>query len=278
VGVNIPFGRTRSNYVSTSTRYTDNGDSSTQVALGGSAGELNQFNYNVYGSADKSAGSATTSAGSSVQYRAEQTTLTAGINTGNGYKQANMGASGSLVAHAGGVTFSADQGETMALVKAEGASGARVGNASNAVVNDSGYALVAGLMPYRQNDIALDPKGTSDNVELETTSQSIAPRFGAISLVKYETISGTPILMQVVRDDKQNLPLGAQVKDPQGNFLTMVGQGGRLFIRASENKGELLISWGSRPGESCALSYALPADHNPAQSGYVQMKTICKVR
>ncbi|WP_095099947.1 fimbria/pilus outer membrane usher protein [Pseudomonas sp. Irchel 3A5] len=278
VGVNIPFGRTRSNYISSTMRYTDNGDSNTQVALGGSAGERNQLNYNVYGSADKSAGSATTSAGSSAQYRAEQTTLSAGVNTGNGYKQANVGASGSLVAHAGGVTFSADQGETMALVKAEGASGARVGNASNAVINDSGYALVSGLMPYRQNDIALDPKGTSDTVELETTSQSIAPRFGAISLVKYETISGTPILMQVVRDDKQSLPMGAQVKDAQGNFLTMVGQGGRLFIRASENKGELLISWGSKPGESCELSYALPSDHNSAQSGYVQMKATCKVR
>lgn len=278
LGVNIPFGRTRSNYITTTARYTDNGDSSTQVALGGSTGDRNQLSYNVYGSADKNAGGTTSSAGSSVQYRGEQTTLSAGINTGNSYKQANVGASGSLVVHAGGVTFGADQGETMALVKAEGARGARVDNASNAVINDSGYALVSGLMPYRQNDIAIDPKGTSDTVELESTSQSIAPRFGAISLVKYETISGTPILMQVVRDDRQSLPLGAQVKDAQGNFLTMVGQGGRLFIRASESKGELLISWGSKPGEQCALSYALPIDHNPAQSGYVLMKTTCAVR
>lgn len=278
VGVNIPFGRTRSNYVNTTTRYTDNGDSNTQVAMGGSAGDRNQFSYNVYGSADKTAGTSTNSAGSSAQYRGETATLNAGINTGNGYKQANMGASGSFVAHPGGLTFSSDQGETMALVKAEGASGARVGSASNAVVDDSGYALVSGLMPYRQNDISLDPKGTSSRVEMQTTSQSIAPRFGAISLVNYQTVSGTPILMQVVRNDKQNLPMGAQVKDAQGNFLTMVGQGGRLFIRASENKGELLISWGNKPGESCVLNYALPTDHNPTQNAYVKLKAICKVR
>jgi outer membrane usher protein FimD/PapC len=51
-----------------------------------------------------------------------------------------------------------------------------------------------------------------------------------------------------------------------------------LFIRASESKGELLISWGSKPGEQCVLNYALPIDHNPAQSGYLLMKTTCSVR
>ncbi|WP_296247805.1 fimbria/pilus outer membrane usher protein [Pseudomonas sp. UBA4194] len=278
VGVNIPFGRTRSNYISTTLRYDDNGNSNTQLNLGGSAGERNQLSYNLYGSADKNDGRTNSSGGSSVQYRAQTTTLSAGVNAGSGYRQANLGASGSLVAHAGGVTFSSEQGETMALIEAKGASGARVDNTSNAVVNDKGYALVAGLMPYRQNDISIDPKGTSDSVELETTSQSIAPRFGAISLVQYPTISGTPVLLHVTRDDGKSVPMGAQVEDDQGNYLTMVGQGGRLFIRSNQDHGELVIRWGSKANQSCRAHYTVPATADGSASGYRVLNSSCAVR
>lgn len=278
VGFNIPFGRTRSNYVSTNVRYADNGNSNTQVNVGGSAGEFNQFNYNVYGSADKNSATSTTSAGSSAQYRTQAALLSAGVNTGKDYKQANVGASGSLVAHSGGVTFSSEQGETMALIEAKGATGARVGSTASAVVDKNGYALVPGLMPYRQNDISINPKNTPDSVELETTSQSIAPRYGAIALVQYPTISGTPVLLHVTRDDGKSVPMGAQVEDAEGNYLTMVGQGGRLFIRTNQNQGELVIRWGSKERQSCHAQYALPATADPLQSGYTLMNSTCAVR
>ncbi|SDV01866.1 fimbria/pilus outer membrane usher protein [Pseudomonas mucidolens] len=278
VGLNIPFGRTRSNYVSTNVRYTDNGNSNTQVNLGGSAGKYNELNYNLYGSADKNSATSTTSAGSSVQYRTQAALLSAGANTGKDYKQANAGISGSLVAHAGGVTFSSEQGETMALVEAKGANGARVGNTSSAVVDNNGYALVPGLMPYRQNDISIDPKNTPDSVELETTSQLIAPRYGAIALVQYPTISGTPVLLHVTRDDGKSLPMGAQVEDTEGNYLTMVGQGGRLFMRTNQNRGELVIRWGSKKRQSCRAQYTLPVTADSLQSGYTLMDSTCAVR
>lgn len=278
VGVNIPFGRTRSNYLSTTLRYDDTGSSNTQVNVGGSAGDRNQLSYNVYGSADRNEGHTTNSGGSSVQYRAQTTTVSAGVNAGNGYKQTNVGASGSLVAHAGGVTFSSEQGETMALIEAKGAGGAQVDNTSNAVVNDKGYALVAGLMPYRQNDISIDPKGTSDSVELETTSQSIAPRFGAISLVRYPTISGTPVLLHVTRSDGNSVPMGAQVEDAQGHYLTMVGQGGRAFIRTRQQQGDLLIRWGSKSMQSCRAPYVLPDAGALPASGYVLLNSPCTLQ
>lgn len=278
VGVSIPFGRTRSNYVSTNVRYAEDGSSNTQINLGGSAGEYNQLSYNLYGSADKNSSGRTTSAGSSAQYRAPATTFSAGVNTGNGYKQANIGATGSLVAHAGGVTFSAEQGETMALIEAKGASGARVGSSSSAVINDHGYALVAGLMPYRQNDISIDPKNTSTSVELETTSQLIAPRFGAIALLQYPTVSGTPLLMHVTRDDGKSLPMGAQVEDTAGNYLTMVGQGGRLFFRTSQSQGELMIRWGSKERQSCHVQYVTPVTAELVNNGYTLMNANCALR
>ena len=274
LGFNIPFGRTRSSYISTSMRYNDNGSSNTQVNLGGSTGDNNQLNYNVFGSADKSSGVSTASAGSSVQYRTNVAQLSGGVNTGKDYKQANVGVSGSLVAHAGGVTFSSEQGETMALIEAKGAAGARVGNSPTTVVDSNGYALVTGLMPYRQNDISIDPKNTDDTVELESTSQMIAPRYGAIARVQYATTTGRPVLLRVTRADGKNLPMGAQVEDSKGNYLTMVGQGGQLFIRTDQTNGQLVIRWGSKKGEHCRVDYALPAV-NPKQRGYTQMDSTC---
>lgn len=277
VGINIPIGRTRSSYISTTARYTDDGSSNTQINLGGSAGESNQLSYNLSGSADNNIAGRTASMGASAQYKTHASTLSAGANTSTGYKQAHIGASGSLVIHKGGLTFSAEQGETMALVEATGASGARVGNTSSAVVNDSGYALVTGLIPYRQNDISIDPKNTSATVELETTSQSIAPRFGAIALLSYPTTSGTPLLIHVRRDDGKSLPMGAQVEDTAGNYLTMVGQGGRLFIRTSQASGDLVIRWGSKNSQSCHVPYATPPAEHSLKIGYAVANAVCAV-
>jgi len=277
VGFNIPIGRTRSNYVSTTTRYADNGNSNTQVNLGGSVGDDNRLNFNVYGSADKSAGASTTSAGSTVQYRSKKAQLSAGVDTGKNYKQANVGGSGSLVVHAGGVTFSSEQGETMALIEAKGAAGARVNNSSTAVIDSNGYALVPGLVPYHQNDISIDPKNIDDSVELESTSQMIAPRYGAISRVQYATVSGKPVLMHVTRDDGKSLPMGAQVEDSQGNYLTMVGQGERLFIRTDKTQGQLVIRWGDKKSESCLVDYRLPLINNQQRS-YTMLDSTCAAR
>lgn len=71
--------------------------------------------------------------------------------------------------------------------------------------------------------------------------------------------------------------MGAQVEDGQGNYLTMVGQGGRLFIRTDKNQGELVIRWGNKKLESCRVDYVLPAV-NPKQPGYMQMDSSCTVQ
>jgi len=182
-----------------------------------------------------------------------------------------------LVVHAGGVTFSSEQGETMALIEAKGAAGARVNNSSTAVIDSNGYALVPGLVPYHQNDISIDPKNIDDSVELESTSQMIAPRYGAISRVQYATVSGKPVLMHVTRDDGKSLPMGAQVEDSQGNYLTMVGQGERLFIRTDKTQGQLVIRWGDKKSESCLVDYRLPLINNQQRS-YTMLDSTCAAR
>ncbi|MFP3560306.1 fimbria/pilus outer membrane usher protein, partial [Paraburkholderia sp. SIMBA_049] len=101
-----------------------------------------------------------------------------------------------LVAHRGGITFSQPVSETFAIVEAPGAAGARVTNAAGVKVDGNGYAVVPYLTPYSLNTVALDPKGIPMDVELKETSRQIAPRAGAVPLIRFATDTGRAALVQ----------------------------------------------------------------------------------
>lgn len=261
VSVNVPIGMDSGNPMSLTTNLnvTDNKNNSVQSTLSGTTGEERQISYAVYGSGNKVDGDREYNGGANVTYNSPHAIYTASASGGDGYKQAGFGARGSIVAHPGGINFSQNQGETLAILEAKGAEGATVNANIGAKVAGNGYAVVGGLTPYRQNDIEIDPKGTSKDVELQVTSQSVAPRYGSIVMLKYPTVSGAPVLMTVQRDDGEVIPLGAEVLDAKGNNLSMVGQGGRIFLRGLEPKGELMVKWGDGSGQRCQIDYQLPA-------------------
>ncbi|MNN16265.1 Outer membrane usher protein HtrE precursor [compost metagenome] len=180
-----------------------------------------------------------------------------------------------MVAHPGGVTFSQSQGETRVVVEAAGAEGARLLNSSGGEVDGDGYGVVSGLMPYRQNEVALDPKGTSEDVELQSTSQNIAPRYGSVVLLKYPTVTGKPLLL-LLRDERgQNLPVGAEVLDAEGNSLTLVGQGSRVFLRTDGKQGQLLVRWGESPDRQCRVNYRMPKEQDKGDKPFQQAEAVC---
>lgn len=55
--------------------------------------------------------------------------------------------------------------------------------------------MVPYLNPYQMNEISIDPKGTAADVELDNTSQKVAPYSGAVVKLKYNTKQGTAILV-----------------------------------------------------------------------------------
>ncbi|POA19242.1 fimbrial biogenesis outer membrane usher protein [Pseudomonas sp. FW300-N1A1] len=260
LSASVPIGQGsgRSMSLSTNINYSDSQNNNLQTSLSGSAGEQREVSYSVYGSGSQSDGDRSSNTGGSVTYNSPHAVYTASGSRGDGYKQGSVGARGSLVAHPGGINFSQNQSETMAIVEAKGAQGAAIASSVGAAVADNGYAVVGGLTPYRQNEIELDPKGTSKDVELQVTSQSVAPRAGAVVMLKYPTTTGAPVLMQVMRDDGELVPLGAEVLDSKGNNLTMVGQGGKIFLRGLEPKGVLIAKWGDGSGQRCRIEYQLP--------------------
>ncbi|WP_260403254.1 fimbria/pilus outer membrane usher protein [Pseudomonas nitroreducens] len=277
LNVTVPIGTSSSRplTLSTNVNFTDNQNNTIQTSLSGTAGENNQLGYSVYGSGNKYDGDRQYNGGASASYSAPQAIYNANYSTGDGYNQVGFGARGSVVAHPGGITFSQNQSETMAIVEAEGAEGASVNNNIGAKVASNGYAVVGGLVPYRQNDVEIDPKGTSEKVELEVTSQQVAPRYGSIVMLKYSTVTGTPVLMQIVREDGEAIPLGADVLDAKGNNLSMVGQGGRVFLRGLQPQGELMVKWGDGSGQSCKVNYQLP-EGNAKGSAFLKADATCR--
>ncbi len=187
--------------------------------------------------------------------------ISAGINasTGDSFWQVSTNAQGALAIHSGGITFGPYLGETFALVEAKGAEGAKVYNGQGAKINRFGYALVPSLMAYRYNNIALDPEGLQENIEIESSEQQIAPYAGAAVKVKFKTRSGYPLLIQakLKEDGNEYVPLGAEVTDEYGNVIGMVGQSGQMYVKTESLSGHLKAQWGDLPNQQCQISYSL---------------------
>ncbi|WP_083704444.1 fimbria/pilus outer membrane usher protein [Serratia oryzae] len=277
LGISLPLGSSpQAPYLNTSVTRSQSGNMNSQLGVSGSLGNQSQFSYGLYGSYNQSSSNSSThNLGGNVQYRASNALLSSNISSGNNFNQYGVGMRGSVLVHAGGINFSQGQGETKAIIVAKGAKGASLLNSSGEKIAGNGYAVVSGLMPYRENSLAIDPKGMSNNVELATTEQRIAPSYGAIVKLDYPTVTGRPVLL-LLQDTKGNsLPVGAEVNDSEGNLLTMVGQGSRVFLRAEKSQGQLVVRWGESIDRQCKVDYQLPevADNNP--TSLLQQSALC---
>lgn len=243
--------------LSTSLNWQGEQDRGVNASLSGSAGESRQFGYTVYGSHDRQHGQGSASQGGSLSYDTAHAHYSLSGSRASNYRQLGAGMRGTLVVHGGGINATQSQGETMALLEAPEGGGAAIVSGTRGRIASNGYGVMAGLMPYRRNEVSLDPKGTSKDVEFEMTSQQVAPRAGAIVLLRYPTVVGRPILLKLVREHGASIPMGAEVIIAGVDAVTLVGQGGRAFVRGLQGSGQLTVKWGERDDQQCWATYQL---------------------
>lgn len=195
----------------------------------------------------------------------------AGYGQGRDYQALSMGASGSVVAHAGGVNFGQPLGETFALVQVKGVSGARLSNFSDVETADNGYAILPYTQPYRTNWVNLDTRQLGADVELENAVDQVVPRRGAAPLVSFRTAIGRRVQFELVRADGSRLPMGAAVEDEQGKPLATVDPSGRALVLSERDSGELIVKW---TDQQCRASFALPPKE--AHRSYDRLKVQCQ--
>ncbi|MDS0793912.1 fimbrial biogenesis outer membrane usher protein [Burkholderia pseudomultivorans] len=271
-GLSIPLGRARPALLSTNVNHDSRGSTQWQTNLSGSVGADGNLAYGVNLMRGTGSGSAQTSGSANLTYRGARTELSGSVGVSNEYQQYSVALRGAVVAHPGGVTLSQPVGETFAIVAAPHAAGAHVTNATGVRLDRNGYAVVPYLSPFALNDITLDPKGLSTDIELLETRQRVAPLAGAVPMLRFRTVYGRSAVIRARQPDGSPLPFGAMVKDRNGADVGMVGQGGKIFARGLADHGELSVTWGAADAASaCHLSYALPvrkrsAGYQPPQS------------
>lgn len=275
VSLSIPLGR-NSRYAPTLnllTTHDSQAGTSAATGLSGRFGAAGDGSYSMSASYDGN--NRNTSGSFGVGYRLPVATVAANVSIGSGYQQTSASAAGGLVLHRGGLTPGPTLGETIGVVSAPHARGARIGS-TNAYVNRSGYAIVPSLVPYQLNNVDLDPSAVPDDVELKVSTRSVAPRAGAVVMLSYDTLKARALLIDATLQNGRPLPFAARAFDAKsGAQLGVVGQGSRLFIRSGEADGQIQVKWGDRPDQQCALDYAVPYDRL-ADTNYVTLTRVCR--
>ncbi|WP_073524690.1 fimbria/pilus outer membrane usher protein [Pseudomonas fluorescens] len=254
VTLSLPLGSGARRPTLTTTAYRGDQSSGERMSLGGSLGERGEMTYGLGASRTHGAGNATNA---DVRYQASHGVMSAGYGQSNDYRSLSLGMTGGIVAHAGGVTFAPELGDTIGIVQAPEAEGARINGNHSAQIGKGGYAVVPHLTPYRQNVVELDPKDLSVNVELKTAALNVAPRSGSVVKLQFETVSGQALLITALRQDGRPLPFGADVFDEDGASVGVVGQGGKAFVRVPRNQGQLTVKWGAGDSAMCRIQYEL---------------------
>ena len=258
--------------------HDSDGHSLIQGTLSGTAGVDNEYSYGATATHDNGGNGAASGSAGTVYggYRSPFAQFNASYGKGSGYSQGSLTVAGSLVVHPGGVTFGQPMGDTVAIVSAPDAKGARVVNAAGVRINGAGYALVPYLTPYNLNTVQIDPKGLPLSVQLETTSAQVAPHAGAVVMLHYKTESGRSMIVRVKQADGRSVPFGAEVLDEQGKSVGVVGQAGRILVRGARDRGVLSVQWHAADDTAlrCQFPYQLPAAAKGADS-YEKLDATC---
>lgn len=242
-----------------------------QESINGTWGANNQLSYSA--SATQSAGSDSYSA--SAQYTGTDASVSASASQGSGYSQQSLGATGGLVVHPGGITLANQMADTIGVIEAIGAEGARVTNSIGTIINASGYAVLPFLMPYRLNSVNIDPGDTvSQDVEFKSTSESVAPRVNSVVMIRFQTVGGRAILISAHLPDGSVVPFGASVYDAQGGEVGLTGQDGGIYLRGIAESGTLTARWGDASDQKCSFKYKLPPKHK-GDGPFVRIDAAC---
>ncbi|WP_045784772.1 fimbria/pilus outer membrane usher protein [Chania multitudinisentens] len=272
LSLSLPLGSSTYAPTLNMTGTTDSKGSNGLIGLSGNAGEQNQFNYVVSASRDTASNGNFFNSG--IGYRAPQANMNASYSYGQGNRQVSSGIDGAIVVHRGGITLGQSMGETSGLVRAPGAKGALVTNASGVQVDHFGYAIVPYLRPYYLNQVDLDPKGTSQDVELLSSKSTAVPRAGALVLLDYETKRSKATYIKAKRQDGKPLPFAANVYDAQNNVIGVVGQASLVVAHDLAQSGVLQVRWGDAQAEYCSIHYSLPSS-SPEESRQV-IQGVCQ--
>ncbi|WP_024911661.1 fimbria/pilus outer membrane usher protein [Chania multitudinisentens] len=261
LNVSVPFSvfghapALQSMYATSSMSRDNTGRIQSQTGISGSA--LNQaFSY----SASQGLGNQGQAANSNLSagWQGSKGSLSAGYSYSEDSQSINLNASGGMLVHSDGVTFSRSMGESVALVSAPGAAGVNV-SGGTAVTDSRGYAVVPYLTAYGKNSVGLDPATLPEGVDITQSNQNVYPTQGAVVKANFATRIGYQVLMTLKRETGV-VPFGATaslINAPQEENGSIVGDAGQVYLSGLPEQGALNVTWGDNPDRQCRVNFNL---------------------
>lgn len=173
------------------------------------------------------------------------------------------GARGGAVLHGGGLTLSPyPVSDTFALLSVGDLGAIKVTTPSGPVWTDwQGQAVVAQVSAYGRSPVEVDTKTLPRNADISNGLAVISAGRGAVDNVEFGIHKTRRALLKVTTVNGAPLPRGATVNTADGEFITLVQDGGQVFL---PNVLDIPALWITAPGmERCELRFELPADADP---------------
>ncbi|MCB5315721.1 fimbria/pilus outer membrane usher protein [Yersinia intermedia] len=280
--VSIPFSifgysRGLQSMYATSTITHDNvGRTQNQTGLSGSTLD-GRLSY----SASQSSGNQGQNSNSNMNagYQGSKGSVSGGYSYSGDTQSMNMNASGGLLIHSEGITFSRSMGESVALISAPGAAGVSV-NGGSAVTDWRGYAVAPYLSDYTRNSVGLDPSSLSEGVDIAQTNLNVYPTKGAVVKARFATRVGYQVLM-TLKHGSGVVPFGAVAalanaggSDESGSI---VGDGGQVYLTGLPESGTLWVKWGETSERQCRVNFNLANMTTSAEIPIRQVTYTCGV-
>ncbi|CAI8949247.1 Outer membrane usher protein YraJ [Pseudomonas sp. IT-P74] len=170
-----------------------------------------------------------------------------------------VGARGGAVLHGDGLTLSPyPVRDTFALLSVGDAAAIKVSTPSGPVWTDwQGRAVVPHVTAYGRNPVEVETRSLPRNLDINNGLAVISAGRGAVDKVEFGVIQTRRALLKVTQDNGALLPRGATVNTGDGEFVTLVQEGGLVFL---PNVLATPTLWITAPGLGrCELHFELPA-------------------
>ncbi|MGP1931199.1 MAG: fimbria/pilus outer membrane usher protein [Arsenophonus sp. ET-YP4-MAG3] len=214
---------------------------------------------------------------SSVNLQSRYTSLY-GNYSYNGHDSHSWSASmkGSIIHDGQSLLFSSyNTRDTFGIVNVTGLNNARIQTPSGMILtNKKGRAAVPSVIPYTNSRVELITQGLPRNIEINNASSIIKAARGSVSNFNLKVKQQRKILLQVKDSYGNSLDQGMTVLDKYGNYLSITGADGDIYLDIKYLGNGVLIEGNN--GRRCTLNFIINKKQLKYDEPYEIVPAICQ--
>lgn len=247
LSLSIPLSDTVARSWSPTLNYTANsaleGDLSNSIGVTAQGGENQELGFNSqFNYASQHGQSDISSANIGANYRGETGELDVNYNVDHD-QYLSWNASGSMLAHQGGVTLGRYSDGALVLVSIPNAPDVPINNGQGAKTDSEGYALIGDIRPYHVNSVNIDTEKAAKEIDFESTTTDLVPTKDAFVLAQFRAVAGRKVVATINYHDSKP-PFGARVYIENRSDAFYVSEQGQVYINDAPEDGEITVKWG----------------------------------